>query len=159
MAPLICSNQCFLVSMCQPKAQLTLWEQSHGLVHCVPHPHPTPCSSKDHSIAYSPFVVVRAKRGALLCCRRPGLWGQALLSHFGLDLNLTVHIQGVRGQRGMWVMRNMAQIPVPDPTSIHSTLFQRCCSTRLNVIGCTKHMLSAVTAGLPVLCVTSFQWI
>lgn len=109
---------------------------AHGLVHSVPHPHPTPCSSKDHSITYSPFVVVRAKKGALLCCRRPGLWGQALLSPCGLDLNLTAHIQGVRGQKewDMGTMRNIAQIPVCDSTSIYSTLFQRCRSATLNVI-------------------------
>lgn len=121
------------------RLSLSLSEHSHGLVLCVAHPYPRLCSSKDHRITYSLSLVVRAKRGALLCCR-PSLQGQALLSHFGLDLSLTVHIQGVREQRewDMGAMRNKAEIPVPDPTSIHfplhSTLFQRCCSARLNVI-------------------------
>lgn len=122
--PLTCSNQRVLVSVCQPKLSSPLRERSHGLVRCVPHSHPTLCSSNDHSVAYSPSVVVRAKRGALLCCRRPGLWGRALFSRLGLDLNLTAHIQSVRGQRecDMGAMRNTAQIPVPDPTCLHFSL-------------------------------------
>lgn len=77
--------------------------ESSAMVLCIiPHPHPTPYSSKghsSHSIAYSLSFMVREKREVLLRCRRLGFWKQALLSHFGLDLKLTAHIQGVRGQR------------------------------------------------------------
>lgn len=106
---------------CSVSAKAQLLPERTGLVHCVPHPHPTPYSLKGHSIAYSLSLVVRAKRGVLLCFGRLGLWKQALLSHFGLDLKLTAHIQGVRGQRewNLRAMRSMAQISVPDHTSFH----------------------------------------
>lgn len=138
MPPLICSSQCIVVSVSakgsaypSQSTPVVLYFVSLILISgYVP-------QKTTESLILS--LVVRAKRGALLCCR-PSLQGQALLSPFGLDLSLTVHIQGVREQRecDMGAMRNKAEIPVPDPTSIHlplhSTLFQRCCSARLNVI-------------------------
>lgn len=106
---------------------------------CSPRPHLTPCSSKFTASPILPLLRT-GQRKVLLCCRRPGLWAQTLLSHFWLDMNLTAHIQSVAGQRewNVGAMRNMAQIPLPHLTPIycplHSTLFQRCCFARLNII-------------------------
>lgn len=85
--------------LCVHQSSTDPWKNRAMILCIVPHPHPTPYSSKGHSIAYSLSLVVREKRDVLSSYRRLGFWKQALLFHFILDLKLTAHIQGVKGQR------------------------------------------------------------
>lgn len=108
-----------MVALCQPKLSCSLREQALCIVSLIPILLCTP--QKVTALLILSLLWSGQRGGVLLCFGRLGLWKQALLSHFGLDLKLTAHIQGVRRQRewNLRAMRSMAQISVPDHTSFH----------------------------------------